>query len=201
MERFSCVAEKTRKRFRINVTKTKDRVEERVLKYSVKVSSHIGNDANGNVDKIFMFSVAVKDHQFILVRSLVPLTPAYSQKMFELHTVVTGFKISTHAVARFLERNNTTDIDKALSVIGAAIEKCDRHLGALELFENKIAIGEHNKTIQCSDGGAVFIIIKDPSEGNYRKVEWIVSSYISKDMVKHWNEKAMIEEFNLKCNK
>ena len=175
----------------VDIPATTKRLIDRVGRYSVVLRTHIA----GEVTSIYCFTITVDDHQFKGTSNLVPLGHGIAQQAFKLDTQLIEWRISTHAVARFLERNNTTDIDHALFILGNAITDCDRKIGKLANESNLKVVGYCERQVICSDGGVAMILIHNPSDENYRTMEWDLVTYISKDQRRHWNDEAAAMEF------
>ena len=117
------------------------------------------------------------------------------QKEYRLNAQLIEWRISTHAVARFMERSNTINIDNALFVLGSAILDCEKKIGMLAIEDNLKPIGYTERQIICKDGGVAVVLIQDPSDEDYRTMSWDLVTYISPDLRNHWNDKAAKREF------
>ena len=175
----------------IDIPATTKRLIDRVGRYSVVLCSQLA----GTVASIYCFTILIDDHQFKGTSNLVPLGYGVIQQALKLDTQLIEWRISTHAVARFLERNNTTDIDHALFILGNAITDSDRKIGKLANESNLKVVGYCERQVICKDDGVAMILIHDPSDEDYRTTQWDLVTYISKEQRRHWNDEAAAMEF------
>lgn len=193
IQRWSVVEQRTKKRVNVDVPATMTRLKQRVARYGVHVFSH------GNADSLRVFTASCDGDQFKLISHYVGFHGTMMQRPCSLDSVVTELVITRHAVYRWLERNKSDDVMEALRVLGLAIVHCDQKLGILLITEGLVSVGLAERQVECDDGGCAILVIENPEEENYRLMKWACVTYISKDMVRHWNKEAISSEFpNLK---
>lgn len=196
--RYEVVITRTRKTEALNIKQSMERLNERTSRYCIPLIDPFlsGEPSSDLAQSIRMFSVTVSDDQFKILSFIVPLVGFMIQPKFKLNSVISGMVITTHAIARYLERNKTTDINSALAVLGRAMIDCDRKLGEMQIFEKKLPIGYTERQIKCIDGGVAVVIIQDPSDNNYVSMEWAAVTYIDKSLINEWNNRKISENFD-----
>ena len=176
----------------INVEKTMDRVRQRLDKFTQLIAITFSKKP---ISVIYHLSVIVINDDYRMMHTVLPLAGGMIQEPLKLDMQPVDMIITKHAITRYLERNNSTNVNDALNVLGHAIHDCDTTLGILAIKHNLVPRGYCERQVKCLDGGIAIIILKDPTEEDYRKMDWILVTYLSPGMVKWWNIEAAESEY------
>lgn len=178
----------------IDIKKTLERLKERLSKFSIIVRSA------GSTNSLNIQAVTFYDGEFRVSSFYVGFERTMMQQLYALDFVPTERIITKHAILRWLARNQSTDILEALSVLGKAVSDTDTQIGFKTIVESLKPSGYTERQVECRDGGVAFLVINNPEEERYRYMQWALVTYISKDMIKHWNMAEIESEYpNLKA--
>lgn len=173
----------------IDIKETLKRLQSRLSKFSIIVRS-AGSKNSLNVQAVTFF-----EGEFRVSSYYVGFEKTMMQRLYALDFVPTERVITKHAILRWLARNQSTDVSEALHVLGKAVSDTDTQIGLKTLAESLKPSGYTERQVECKDGGIAFLVINNPEEDRYRYMQWALVTYISKDMIKHWNTAAIESEY------
>ncbi|GAB7218302.1 hypothetical protein [Vibrio comitans] len=140
---------------------------------------------------LHMGMVVVHEGRFKYQHVFVSLNyQLYTQPFLKPVIYRTNIVFSRHAIERYLERMNSESVDRALTVMAKAVQQLNvDFVQSLEEDASEIPCGEHDRQVETVDGGMAIIRVQDISENLWEKMNWVVLTYISADMVKDFNRR------------
>lgn len=195
VDRYCVVEIQKKNAILVDVNSSFERLKSRLDRFSIllNTSYEAPDDIRAAMRAV---SVVVVDNEVKLLMSLVPLTPYYKQQKLKLNTVVSSMTISTHAILRWLTRNNSRDVENAIINLGHALVDVDREIGLKMVLQNLVPVGFNERQVKTRDGGIAFVIVPNPEVGQYKHAEMAVLTYISSDMMMDWNKQAIAQEYD-----
>lgn len=188
-ERINAAFTIGRKKKKLDVAKTKSNTVRYLNKFAVVCTCYT------NKTGLYTRAVTAIDKQLVIVSCFMPFITGCIQPIFITDVVLTKIKISKHALARWLERNTSQDYNAGLKVLGAALLEEDNKLCILAKKDKKIAVGAHERQIQCSDGGIAIVAISNPEEEYYPRMDWTLITYLDNSLLKSWNDEAVNSDY------
>ncbi|MCD9475860.1 hypothetical protein GLP21_12365 [Photobacterium carnosum] len=185
--RFQVCTSRSRKREIIEINSTIERLKQRIERYSDIVSILYNHEQQIKVSNVNYMSIGVVNNEFTLFNQSLFLRFNCAPPETQLTFLVTPQTISTHAVVRYLERNNTLDVKAAIVELGMALVDCAQELASHCAQTGLCPTGHTERNIKTINDGIAIIIIPDPSVLDYSEADWKVVTYISPDMVKDFN--------------
>ncbi len=133
---------------------------------------------------------------FYIASTFIPLTGDSIQSYGTLNIQVSRVRISEHVVARYLYREQTRNVERALVDLGAAFVKLNYEINETLEFQSdkKLIYNSLEREVPIDNGGVVIIKLQNPSEYEYHKMRGGIVTYLSKDMVMEHNQRAAESE-------
>jgi len=188
-DRINAAFQHGRKKKTLDVAKTKLNTKRYLNKFAVVCACYT-NDLG-----LYTRAVTVIDKQLVLLCCFMPFVTRCSQPIFTIDIVISKITITRHALSRWLERNESEDYRAALKVLGSALFEEDQKLAGLAIQHKKIAVGTHERQVQCSDGGIAIVVINNPDEEHYKYMDWTLITYLDSSLLKSWNDEAVHSEY------
>lgn len=192
-ERTTPVELKGRKHIKVDLKATQKKLEERLNRFCIQISSII--DIDRDPVSIVYHGVCFTDNEFRLINITMALSDTRSMSD-NLMIKTSDMRISHHAIERWLERNESSDYKEALFQLGKSLLSAHFKILSKLLLDNKEVYGYQERYVKCDDGGYSVVKIENPEAKYLRYIEATIVTYISEGMVKDWNEKKAKSEFD-----
>lgn len=189
-KRWNVVFGESRKKVWLDVPKTGERLLERMNKCSQVIFAKSG------INGATLFAVTYTENKFRIVSVFVAYVDGMMQRKYALDYQTTEIVVSKHAIERWLERNESDNVAEAVRELAYSTIKLDNNLGVMTITKGVVPVGFVERQVACQGGGVAFIKVENPEEERYPNMKWTVVTYISDDMVRHWNDDAIAAEFD-----